>query len=678
MLQFKDYLWARIRESILLYWIILVVISIIIYVGMIAFIKDRQLSSSLRVAAYTVHETMEAGEWTIALGHLTKLEENGPVFNIQLSDTRDNRSNLTGPFGERPLGIGSICKSQSVADGVNLKGCMILIGGGEAVTLLLFVMLASGLFLIVFKAFRSKIYTFIERISNELKSIGADSNIESDSKDDIVEIVSIRAYILSLINETKEASKSIALSQLSVQVAHDVRSPLTALDVVIKDIADVPEEKRIMIRNAVNRIRDIANNLLLHHRKEIIDCEKMTSSCVPSMVMSMLDSIISEKRTQYRGNTIKFDLNVDDNACAVFSSVNPVEFKRMISNLINNAVEAIVNKQGHITVSLRKQDNQALIQIDDNGIGIPENILAKLFSADVTFGKKDGNGLGLNHAFSVVNEWGGKIVISSDVNSGTTVSMMLPLANSPLWFVDTIKIPVGKSIAIFDDDPSIHHVWAQRFNEQSVDNLKADVLHFHTIHQLRDWLGKIADSKHEYIYLFDYEVVGDDQTGLDLIDEFSLRKYAILVTSRYEEKDVIDRCKDAGVRLLPKSIAAFIPIVTFQQVKYDAVLIDDDALIRATWKMSATDHGKEIKLFEDPAQFFQLHDEISRESIIYIDSNLGNGSRGEIIAEDIYEMGFMKIYLATGMPKSRFSNFPYLSGIQGKSPPWVMELEVLQ
>src|SRR3990167_2101762 len=539
-------------------------------------------------------------------------------------------------------------------------------------------MLASGLFLIVFKAFRSKIYAFIERISNELKSIGSDGNIKSGLNNEIAEIFSIREYILSLINDAKEASKSIAFSQLSAQVAHDVRSPLTALDVVVKDISDVPEEKRIMIRNAVNRIRDIANNLLQHHRQATVDVENAASSCVPSMIMGMLDSIISEKRTQYRDNPIKFDLNVEDNSCAVFSNVNPVELKRMISNLINNSVEATVSDQGIITISLRKQESVVLIHITDNGIGIPENMLSKIFSSDLTHGKKDGNGLGLYHAYSVVNKWGGKIEILSEINICTTVTIQLPMVSSPSWFADAVKIPLGRTIVIFDDDPSIHNVWTQRFNEYSKENFSLNVLHFHTIRQLRIWFSQISYSKGDYIYLFDYEVLGDRQTGIDLIQEFRISQYAILVTSRYEENIVIEGCKKNGIRLLPKSIAAFIPIYMYKKIKYEAVLIDDDPLIRESWKMFSTDHGRLIRVFEDAEQFFHAYDEIDMDSVIYIDSNLGKGCQGEIIAEKIFEIGFKKIYLTTGMPKSQFSELPYLCGVQGKFPPWMAESEILQ
>ncbi|MBI4655943.1 MAG: HAMP domain-containing histidine kinase, partial [Elusimicrobia bacterium] len=60
----------------------------------------------------------------------------------------------------------------------------------------------------------------------------------------------------------REKAHMEALVNLSAQVAHDIRSPLVALDAALKNTAYLPEKQRIIVRHAVNRIRDIANNLL--------------------------------------------------------------------------------------------------------------------------------------------------------------------------------------------------------------------------------------------------------------------------------------------------------------------------------------------------------------------------------------------------------------------------------
>ena len=57
----------------------------------------------------------------------------------------------------------------------------------------------------------------------------------------------------------------------------------------------------------------------------------------------------------------------------------------------------------------------------------------------------------------------------------------------------------------------------------------------------------------------DYELLKQDKTGLDLIAELGISDRSVLVTSRYEEKTVLERCLKLGVRIVPKSLAPIVP-----------------------------------------------------------------------------------------------------------------------
>lgn len=107
-----------------------------------------------------------------------------------------------------------------------------------------------------------------------------------------------------------------------------------------------------------------------------------------------------------------------------------------------------------------------------------------------------------------------------------------------------------------------------------------------------------------------------------------------------------------------------------QQTLFDAVLIDDDPLIREVWKLSAMDNAKNIRVYSSAQEFFDSLDDFCRNTEIYIDSRLGEKVSGEVIAQKIYEYGFQNIYLATGFSPQDIKPNPYLKGIQGKIPPW--------
>jgi len=100
------------------------------------------------------------------------------------------------------------------------------------------------------------------------------------------------------------------------------------------------------------------------------------------------------------------------------------------------------------------------------------------------------------------------------------------------------------------------------------------------------------------------------------------------------------------------------------------ILIDDDPLIRAIWQFSAERYTKNIIVFSSADQFYQECCRISFDSIIYIDSNLGKGVRGEMIAKKIYQMGFANIYLTTGFYLGNIKEFPWIKGVVDKNPPW--------
>lgn len=106
--------------------------------------------------------------------------------------------------------------------------------------------------------------------------------------------------------------------------------------------------------------------------------------------------------------------------------------------------------------------------------------------------------------------------------------------------------------------------------------------------------------------------------------------------------------------------------------KLDAVLIDDDILVRMTWKFSANKLGKAVDLFTTPEEFFPLMDQYDLTTPIYVDAQLGAGISGEDVALQIHHSGFVSVFLCTGYPQENFAHLTWLRGVVGKAPPWDM------
>ena len=88
--------------------------------------------------------------------------------------------------------------------------------------------------------------------------------------------------------------------KISTQVAHDIRSPIVALEMIIKEVRNINEEQRLIMRNAANRVKDIANNLLTQYRLSKSGNKAiMQSHLEPELIIEHISRILSEKRTQY-------------------------------------------------------------------------------------------------------------------------------------------------------------------------------------------------------------------------------------------------------------------------------------------------------------------------------------------------------------------------------------------
>jgi len=487
-----------------------------------------------------------------------------------------------------------------------------------------------------------------------------------------------------------ELRLSKAVSTIAAQVAHDIRSPLAALDSVTKDVAQLPEEKRVIIRTAVSRIRDIANDLIEKNRgldamgKDAARGAPSPAAAEPASIQllsGLVDPLITEKRLQFRPKIgIEIEARLDAAAYGLFAKVQPIEFKRVLSNLVNNSVEAC-DEKGLVMVSLAAEAGCVLLKVQDNGKGIPPEILAKLGQRGETHGKVGGSGLGLHHAKTSIESWAGSLQMASEVGQGTTVTIRLPQAQPPEWFVSRLEIPPGGTIVVLDDDASIHQIWQGRFDSLRVKEQGVELLHFSTPAELRGFVRESPAQARWALYLTDYELVGHKETGLGLVEELGLGERAILITSRSEEKSILAECQRLKVRMIPKGLAGFVPISISaspvrpetqrpRQSGPDAVLLDDDALVRMNWKGTARSKGLNLIAFAKPQEFLAAVAGFPKDTAIYLDSKLGDGIRGEDIAKDLHAQGFTNLYLATGYDQDSLSPMPWIKKVVGKAPPW--------
>lgn len=237
----------------------------------------------------------------------------------------------------------------------------------------------------------------------------------------IFEAFKTTAQVLAEKEEKERENRALrARSELASQVYHDIASPLTALKLVSQIQATSAEEMEI-IRGAVDRIEAISQDLRLKKG------ERSGHELESVSLQSPVEEIIAEKKLLLQGQNIEID---SERSEPLYSRINPVEFKRVLSNLLNNSIEATREKGGRIHVALRKLGKHNSILISDTGKGIPPHILSKLGERGTTFGKEGdsgaGSGLGIYHAKNTVQAWNGTFEVRSTLDQGTSVNICLP------------------------------------------------------------------------------------------------------------------------------------------------------------------------------------------------------------------------------------------------------------
>lgn len=296
--------------------------------------------------------------------------------------------------------------------------------------------------------------------------------------------------------------------------------------------------------------------------------------------------------------------------------------------------------------------------------------MPKLAQKGVSYGKKGGNGLGLFHAKKQLNLIGGDLKIESTLNKGTTIILSLNKSTAPHWFTPCIILRKQTRIVILDDDQSFHKLLETILSALPLKQNNIEVFHFQNACDFKKGTEAPQDGR-PVLYLVDHELSLDDVTGLDLIEQLSIQKHAILITNQYLDQSVLEKVNQLKLKLIPKPAVNYIRFECESSVERvpDTILIDDDELVRDTWKIRAKQKQVLFKAYSNSNQFFKNMCGIPKGTKIYIDSDLNEFRKGEEIAKDIAELGFDNIYLATGY-QIKTESFPWIKKVVSKNPPW--------
>jgi two-component system NtrC family sensor kinase len=259
-------------------------------------------------------------------------------------------------------------------------------------------------------------------------------------------IFSTRAMVARLIEADREkatlddglmqSSKMAALGKLAAGIAHEVNNPLAVIKEKVGWLSDLMSEEDVSksenfqefedalrkIDYHVDRARKVTHRLLGFARRMEPSQERVN---VNKILEETIDFLRNE--AHYRNIEIRSEYAPD----LPEITSDQAQLQQVFLNILNNAIDAVA-KDGVITVRTthNSQKHKMAICIADNGPGIPNEVLNRVF--DPFFTTKEvgkGTGLGLSISYSIVEKLGGRIMVASEVGSGTTFTISLPILN---------------------------------------------------------------------------------------------------------------------------------------------------------------------------------------------------------------------------------------------------------
>ncbi|ELR69271.1 Multi-sensor Hybrid Histidine Kinase [Fulvivirga imtechensis AK7] len=218
------------------------------------------------------------------------------------------------------------------------------------------------------------------------------------------------------------AEKLTMTGQIARSMAHEVRNPLTNLNLALEQLRDEVEDSDDtalyfdIIRRNADRIEQLITEMLKSSKPRELNLEVGSLNDVIEEALSM-----TTDRIKLRGINLIKNFQHD----LPFVAVDKEQLKTAFLNIIINAVEAMKEEDGILTVETVSSKETVSVCIKDNGKGIPKDEIKKLFDPFFT-GKKGGMGLGLTSAQNIVNSHRARIGVESEVGKGTIFRITFP------------------------------------------------------------------------------------------------------------------------------------------------------------------------------------------------------------------------------------------------------------
>ena len=223
------------------------------------------------------------------------------------------------------------------------------------------------------------------------------------------------------LSQLRSLQKFTATGRIARMIAHEVRNPLTNINLSCDQLKDATHEDEhtemllaTIMRNS-NRINQLVSELLNATKVQELNFRSES-------INQILDDTLEIAKDRIQLEHIKLEKSYDPEICNVDVDVDKI--KIALLNIILNAVEAMDSGEGLLRLKTENRNGKCVISISDNGHGIDRDSLDKIFEPYYT-GKSKGNGLGLTNTQNIILTHKGTIDVESELGKGTTFIITL-------------------------------------------------------------------------------------------------------------------------------------------------------------------------------------------------------------------------------------------------------------
>jgi two-component system, NtrC family, sensor kinase len=222
--------------------------------------------------------------------------------------------------------------------------------------------------------------------------------------------------------EMARAEHLATLGELAAGLAHEIRNPLAGIagvvDIMGKELPVNSPSRAVIgeVQREILHIQAILNDLLSYARPR-------PPNFHPANLNTTIEQAVELSRQQVRTKPIQ--VQFEPNATLPLVEHDPALIQQVILNLLLNGIQAI-SGTGEVRVTLTRNHDFVMVEVSDTGRGISAEALPKIFKPFFTT-RKEGTGLGLSLANSIVQSHGGRIEVTSTLGKGSQFKVCLPL-----------------------------------------------------------------------------------------------------------------------------------------------------------------------------------------------------------------------------------------------------------